>query len=183
MKSKYFILPISVVLFAGSYSANLCAETYSQTRGITSNIAHVKVSIGRFFGLFATDKANVEFEFATKNIYGVDGKPKNESQKEKLKRMEEYFKSNVAEMIAFSNINCTYRLDDINKKFRKKMHQNTGVIEVEYNIKCEKNLSGHSVQISLKRLKDIEGIRYQVAATKENSGFLLGNHGIVTIPE
>lgn len=182
MKLNFF--PIFILLFIGVLTGAMHsnAETHNNIIGINSNIANMNVQIGRFFGFFAKNRAEIEFEFATKNIYGVDGSPQTPTEKDELSRMEDYFKNHVPEMVGFKNLDCTYKLDEIDKKFRKKIHNNVGVIQVEYKIACSNNIPGHDLIVNLGSLKNIEAIRYTIESNKINHGYILGSQGEITIP-
>lgn len=182
MKLHYFPLIFVYTIIGLNLFSYSNAETQDDLAGITQDIAHFKLKVGKIFGFFAKNRAEVEFEFATKNIYGVDGKPQNSNEKEELERMEQYFKDHMVEIFAIQNLNCTYKLDEIEKKYNKKIHNNTGVIEVEYTVVCDKDLNGSDVQINLNELKNIRAIRYIIKSNKTNRGYLLGHHGIIAIP-
>ncbi len=172
------------ILFSGIVSVQLpaVAESQKNLTGLSSNIAHVNIDVGRIFGFFAKNRADVSFEFSTQNIYNANGKPRKTEEVEALIHFEDYLKNNMAEMFGFQNLNCTYKLDDINKKFRKKMHDNVGVVEVDYKIACDKDVPGHDFVVNLRELQNVQAIRYTVKTKKMIKGYILGNNGLIAIP-
>ena len=182
MKVAAFRLFPAIFIAGTAMTLSSQAKINNNINGLTEDIAHFKVDVGHLFGYFAKNRASVEFEFATKNVYDINGKPQTSMQKEELDRMEDYFKHNVAEMFGFQNLNCTYKLDDISKKYRKKMHSNIGVIEIRYKVICDQELNGKEIVLNLSSLKDIKAIRYTIDAKKVNRGYILGDQGTILVP-
>lgn len=174
MKKSYFML---LATYFALNSAVGSADQSKKSIQSMSNTVHVKIEMGSFFGLFAKNTGELKIEMALQNAYGFEGRPATDADKAEMQRVDDYLKNNPVEMVTFNDMNCTYKFDDIEKKFQKRMHNSTGTIKAKYGVKCEQILKGHEVLLNFTAFKNVEHIRIDVESARAIKKIIDGAQG------
>lgn len=177
---KYY-LPFFLGIFGSSIAfAGEKDEKMNEAKKTSlKNTAYVKIEFGEFFDFIKKNDAEIKIKLSTKNAYGFDGSPETSAQKETVEKIDNYFKKDLAKMVRFENLKCTYVVDEIEKEFYKPTDDEIGYFKIKYDVKCNERIKNHPVKLNFSKFNNIEYIRVELEGAETEKREIRGNQAVV----